>query len=49
MDADPALVDVEVVEQGALDDDQPGAQCLRLRAAPIIALPFLLVLILVTI
>ena len=33
MDATPALVDVEDVEQGALDGDQPGAQCLRLRAA----------------
>ena len=33
MDATPALVDVEDVEQGALDGDQPGAQCLRLRTA----------------
>ena len=24
MDATPALVDVDVVEQGALDGDQPG-------------------------
>ena len=26
MDATPALVDVDVVEQGALDGDQPGAK-----------------------
>ena len=38
MDATPALVDVEVVEQGALDGDQPAAGSPRLlhisRAPP---------------
>ena len=31
MDATPALVDVDVVEQGALDGDPPGVRCLHVR------------------
>ena len=34
MDATPALVDVEDVEQGALDGDQPGARSRTLSPSP---------------